>query len=106
MDTALKNVSIHLKANVYFDGGCISHTVTTPEGERKTVGVIRPGSYHFTTNAPERMDIVAGAGRIKLAGESQFRPVKTGESFHVPGKSAFDIAVDEGLLEYLCSFGT
>lgn len=105
MDTTLKDVTLTLKANVYFDGGCISHTVMTKDGQRKTVGVLRPGTYHFTTDASERMDITGGECRIKLPGESTFRTVKAGESFHVAAKSAFDIAVDRGLAEYLCSFG-
>ena len=50
----IKNVSLTLKANIYFDGGVISHTLITPEGTRKTVGLIRPGTYHFNTDAPEQ----------------------------------------------------
>ena len=33
------NVSVIKKANVYFDGKCISHTVQFPDGTKKTVGV-------------------------------------------------------------------
>jgi len=100
----LSNVSLKLKANVYFDGGVVSHTLTSESGARQTVGVIRPGTYHFTTDAPEQMDIIAGACRVKLAGDAAFKTYQAGQSFNVPGKSAFDIAVDSGLCEYLCTF--
>ncbi len=100
----LENVTLKLKANIYFDGGVISHTVTSAGGPRRTIGLIRPGIYHFTTDAPEQMDIVAGSCRIKLAGQAEWKTINTGQSFNVAGKSAFDIAVDAGNAEYLCTF--
>jgi uncharacterized protein YaiE (UPF0345 family) len=100
----IENVSLNLKANIYFDGGVVSHSIQLPSGEKKTVGIIRPGEYHFNTDAPERMDILAGLCQVKLAGEKQWKPYKAGEVFHVPGKSSFDISVQSGLAEYLCSF--
>lgn len=101
----LSNVSLKLKANIYFDGGVTSHTVNSAGGARQTVGLIRPGAYHFTTDAPERMDIIAGACRVKQANETAFKEYKAGAAFNVPAKSAFDIQVDQGLCEYLCTFG-
>lgn len=100
----LKNVEVKLKANVYFDGGVISHTLLFSDGKKKTVGVIRPGKYHFNTDAAERMDIIAGACSVLLAGEKEWKSYKGGQTFNVPGKSGFDIEVKEGLAEYLCSF--
>ena len=38
------NVSVVKKANVYFDGKCVSHTVVQADGTKKTVGVILPFS--------------------------------------------------------------
>ncbi len=99
----MKDVTLKLKANIYFDGGVISHTILK-NGERKTVGLIRPGQYNFNTDAPERMDIIAGSCRVKLKGETAFKTYGAGTSFNVPAKSAFDIAVDTGIAEYLCSF--
>lgn len=102
--TQIDNVSIKLKANIYFDGGVTSHTILLQDGTRKTVGMIRKGTYHFTTDAPEQMDILAGECRVKLAGEPDWKRVNAGQTFHVPGKSSFDITVDSGIAEYLCSF--
>jgi len=101
----LDDVSLTLKANVYFDGGVTSHTVTCQDGTKKTVGLIRPGAYHFNTDAPERMDILSGSCRVQLPGEKDWKVFQAGQVFHVPGKSSFDITVDSGLAEYLCSFG-
>ena len=42
MTTQFDNVSVVKKANIYFDGKCVSHTVIVADGSRKTVGVIFP----------------------------------------------------------------
>lgn len=97
------NVSVVKKANVYFEGKCVSHTVYLPDGGRKSVGVILPSTLTFNTDAPERMEIIAGSGRYKLAG-SEWKTVRAGESFDVPGKSSFDIEPAEAL-HYVCHFG-
>jgi len=97
-------VTVHTKANVYFDGGVVSHTVLFADGAKKTLGLIRPGSYHFGTGAPERMEIVAGACRVKLDGKKATKDYPAGSFFDVPGKSGFDIIVASGLCEYVCSF--
>ena len=51
----------------------------------------------------ERMDIVAGSARYRLAGSSQWIGVEAGTGFEVEGDSSFDIEVDS-LSEYLCSY--
>ena len=48
------NVSVVKKANVYFDGKVVSHTVLFADGAKKTIGLIYPGSFTFNTGAPER----------------------------------------------------
>jgi purine/pyrimidine-nucleoside phosphorylase len=103
--TQLDGVAVLTKANVYFDGGVVSHTVVRPDRSKLTLGLIRPGSYHFATGAPERMDIVAGACRVALDGDGDAREYAAGSSFEVPGGSGFTIEVAAGLCEYLCSFG-
>jgi uncharacterized protein YaiE (UPF0345 family) len=100
----LDRVSVPLKANVYFDGKVISHTLLDGSGARKTLGVIWPGEYHFNTDAAERMDIIAGQCRVKQDGAADWKTFAAGEAFEVPAKSGFDIAVDQGLAEYLCTF--
>ncbi len=101
----LDNVSVLCKANVYFDGKVISHTVLFPDGTKKTIGLIYPGSYNFGTGAPERMELVAGACTIKLAGQEAWTAYEAGTFFDVPGNSSFDISVENGIMEYICSYG-
>ena len=104
MSDRFDNVSVLHKANVYFDGKVVSHSVLFPDGAKKTLGLIYPGQYNFGTGAPERMEIVAGDCRVKLKGAPSWTSYAAGAHFDVPGDSAFDIAVDAGLLEYVCSY--
>jgi purine/pyrimidine-nucleoside phosphorylase len=99
-----ENVTVVSKANVYFDGKVVSHTVLLADGARKTLGLIYPGTYTFNTGVAERMDITAGACRYRLAGQKDWTLCTAGAGFRVPGASAFDIAVDAGLAQYVCSF--
>jgi len=97
-------VSVATKANVYFEGKVVSHTVSFPDGSKKTIGLIYPGSFTFNTGAPEVMEIVAGACRARLKGESAWKDYAAGTAFAVPANSSFDIAVESGIAEYVCSF--
>jgi uncharacterized protein YaiE (UPF0345 family) len=100
----LENVSVQIRANVYFDGKCVSHTVLLADGTRKSVGVILPSALHFTTGAPERMELIAGACRVRFAGADGWVAYEGGQSFDVPGDSAFDIEATD-TLHYVCHFG-
>ncbi len=104
LPTQLANVTAHTKANIYFDGKVVSHTVIMPDGAKKTLGLIYPGTFHFGTGAPERMEIVAGKCRVTLDGQAAARDHHAGGTFEVPGKSGFTISVDAGICEYICSF--
>ena len=99
-----KNVTAVAKANVYFEGKVVSHTILQGDGAKKTLGLIYPGEFHFGTDAPERMDIVAGACRVRLDGSTEWKDYGAGTFFKVPGKSGFDITVASGIAEYVCSF--
>src|SRR2546425_8739773 len=98
------NVTAVTKANVYFDGKVVSHSLLFPDGSKKTLGLIYPGSFHFGTKAAERMELVAGNCRVKLDGQSAWTEYPTGAVFEIPSNSGFDIAVQAGLCEYICSF--
>jgi uncharacterized protein YaiE (UPF0345 family) len=97
------NVSVVKRANIYFDGKCVSHTLVFPEGQRKTIGVIFPSLLTFNTGAAERMELNAGRCRIRRKGESTWSEFSGGQSFHVPGDSSFDIETLE-TLDYVCHF--
>lgn len=102
--TEFANVSAVAKANVYFDGKVVSHTIKLPDGSKKTLGLIYAGEFHFGTDAPERMDIIAGNCRVKLDGSDDWRSYAEGTTFRVPGKSGFSIVVPSGIAEYVCSY--
>lgn len=97
-------VSVVKKANVYFDGKCVSHTVILADGVRKSVGVILPSSLTFNTGVSEIMEGVAGSCRVRLKGESEWKTYSAGESFNVPGNSSFDIEVTGEAYHYVCHF--
>ena len=100
------NVNVIKKANVYFDGKCVSHTVEFKDGTKKTIGVILPSSLTFNTGAPEVMEGVGGTCRVRLKGESEWTAYGEGQSFKVPGNSSFDIEVAAGeAYHYVCHFG-
>lgn len=98
------NVTAVTKANVYFDGKVVSHSLLFADGSKKTLGLIYPGTYHFGTDKAERMEIVAGTCEVKLDGASASASFSGGQFFDVPAKSGFDITVASGICEYICSF--
>lgn len=102
--TEFPNVTAVTKANVYFDGKVVSHSILFADGSKKTLGLIYPGSYHFGTDKAERMEIVAGACEVKIDGSDATANYAAGQYFDVPAKSGFDIVVAEGICEYICSF--
>lgn len=95
---------VKLKANIYFGGKVVSHGITLADGTRHTVGIIYPGTYKFNTSTPERMTIIAGSCKVKLLGQDGWTVYEAGRSFRVPGKSFFEITVEQGITEYLCSY--
>lgn len=104
LPTQFAGVTLQTKANVYFDGKVVSHSVLFPDGTKKTLGLIYPGKYHFGTAAAERMEIVAGSCSYRLDGTPEIRRCAAGSAFDVPAKSGFDIEVEGAICEYICSF--
>lgn len=98
------NVTVHARANVYFEGRVISHTIVLPGGERKTVGVILPGSYHFGTKQAERMEVIQGEAEVVLDGDHQSEKYSTDQDFKVSANSGFTITVSGEACHYICSF--
>ena len=95
---------ISTRANVYFDGKCVSHSVLLADGTKKSVGVVLPSTLTFNTGAPEVMEVVEGGCRSRLSGSEAWQSYGAGQSFSVPGQSAFDIEVTQ-TMHYVCHFG-
>ena len=102
--TDLSNATVDPRANVYFDGKCVSHSIELPDGTKKSVGVVLPSTLKFNTGAPEVMELVDGECRVRLAGSEAWSTYAGGQSFNVPGNSSFDIEVSK-TLHYICHFG-
>ena len=98
-----KNVTVVKKANVYFDGKVVSRTVLFPDGSKKTLGIMQPGEYEFSTGDKEIMEILAGKLDVQLPGQSGWKAVKGGESFEVPANAKFKMKV-AALSDDCCSF--
>ncbi len=102
--TSFPNVTVDAKANIYFDGRVVSHTILFTDGSKKTIGLIYPGKFHFGTAAPERMEIIAGSCEVIMDGTKETLVIDSGSAFDVPGNSGFTIKVIDGICEYICSF--
>ncbi|MCY7370907.1 MAG: pyrimidine/purine nucleoside phosphorylase [Polaromonas sp.] len=102
----LDAASVTTRANVYFGGKCVSHSLILPDGTKKSVGVILPATLTFNTSAAEIMECVDGACEYRLAGSEAWLTSNAGEKFSVPAQSAFDIRVAEehAAYHYICHF--
>lgn len=98
-----ENVTVLKKANVYFGGQCVSHTVLFEDGSKKSVGVILPSQLTFNTQAAEVMELIAGRCRVRLKGEPTWKDFSGGQSFSVPANSSFEIETLDAL-HYVCHF--
>jgi uncharacterized protein YaiE (UPF0345 family) len=98
-----KNVTVVREANIYFDGKVTSRTVMFANGSKKTLGVMLPGEYEFSTGDKEIMEIFSGDLDVLLPGERAWKTIKGGESFEVASNTRFKLKV-RTLSDYCCSF--
>ena len=103
-ETSFANVDVGLKANVYFDGKVVSHTITLADGTRKSVGVILPTAepLRFDLTTPERMEISDGTAFVSVNGEAE-QVLTSGQSWAVPAGGYF-LVRSEAPLHYVCHF--
>ena len=98
-------VTVVKKANVFFGGGVTSRTLLFSDGSKKTLGIMQPGEYEFTTKEAEIMEIIAGELDVLLPGESSWKKIVGGEAFDVAANATFKLKV-KTLCDYCCSFVT
>lgn len=104
MSKQFDHVSIIKKANVYFDGKCVSHNVIFPDGTKKTLGVMLPSvPMTFNTESPQIIEIIEGSCRVRIAGESAWKKYEGGQHFHVSAASSFDLE-PMAATHYVCHF--
>jgi len=97
------NVTVLKKANIYFDGKVASRTVLFADGSKKTLGIMQPGEYEFSTGDAEIMEIISGDLEWQIKGASSWHNVKGGEAFSVPANALFVMRVAI-VTDYCCSF--
>ncbi|MGO9377947.1 MAG: pyrimidine/purine nucleoside phosphorylase [Dissulfurispiraceae bacterium] len=98
-----KGVTVVKKANIFFGGGVTSRTILFEDGSKKTLGIMQPGEYEFTTKDAEIMEILSGDLDVLLPGAHDWKQFKGGDAFDVPANAIFKLKVKE-LSDYCCSF--
>ncbi len=89
--------------NIYFEGNVQSLGLATKKG-KATVGVMKKGSYTFSTSSPEEMIIISGVLNVKLTGSDGFKAYHAPEKFEVEAGSSFEVSCGEDVA-YLCYYG-
>lgn len=97
-----EQVTVEQKANIYYDGKVTSRTIWLPDGTKKTLGIMLPGDYEFSTGLKEEMKIVAGILEYRLPGED-WKRIEGEGVFEVPTNSSFQLKVYE-VTDYTCSY--
>ena len=98
-----KNVEIIKAANIYFDGKVTSRIIKLNDGSTKTLGIMMPGEFEFSTEKHELMEILAGEMNVLLPGSDRWKTIQSGESFEVPAQSIFKLQVNS-VVDYCCSY--
>lgn len=91
-----------LSHNSYFDDQ-VQSVGFQRNGLRASVGVIAPGSYHFGTEAAERMSVTSGECSVQRDGSEQVITYAAGTYFEVPANSGFTISCAQPCA-YLCEY--
>lgn len=104
MSEQFQNVTVTAKANIFFDGKVVSHTIHLDDNSKKTLGLIYPGLYKFNVGSSERMEITSGSCRVRIGESGEWQDYAAGMAFDVPAGSFFEISVANGIVEYICSF--
>ena len=104
MSDRFEAVTIVKKANVYFGGNVTSRTILFADGTSKTLGIMLPGEYEFSTGSREVMEILGGEVEVLLPDQEAWRTFAAGQSFEVPADSSFKLRL-KGVVDYCCSYG-
>lgn len=101
--STFENVEIIKAANIYFDGKVTSRVVNFKDGSSKTLGIMMPGSFEFSTEKHELMEILAGELNVLLPGSESWKTIQGGGSFEIPAQSIFKLKVNS-VVDYCCSY--
>lgn len=88
--------------NVYFEGKVQSLGLETSKG-KATLGVMKKGTYTFSTSSPEKMIVISGSLEVKL-NDSGYTVYNEKDEFDVPAGVSFDVLCHADVA-YLCYYG-
>jgi len=88
--------------NEYFDGKVKSFVLNSSTG-KKTVGVIEPGEYEFSTQSKEIMTVIDGKLSVYLPEYDEWEDFEKGASFDVPAGSKFKVKAEQDTA-YICEY--
>ncbi len=100
--SVFENVKIAKKANILYEGHVTSRAIEFEDGSKKTLGVMLPGEYDFTTIHEELIDVESGELEVLLPAQD-WKKIVAPQSFKVPANSKFKLKVIS-LVDYCCSF--
>ncbi|MCX2451845.1 pyrimidine/purine nucleoside phosphorylase [Pedobacter sp. PLR] len=87
--------------NVYFDGKVQSLGMETPSG-KATLGVMKKGSYTFSTSSAEKMVVISGSMEVELPGIG-VKKYEAQDSFEVAAGSSFEVICGADVA-YICYY--
>ncbi|HKK04453.1 MAG TPA: pyrimidine/purine nucleoside phosphorylase [Gammaproteobacteria bacterium] len=98
------NVSVKRRAEILHGGRASRRSIITADGDMKSLGLVLPGNYRFTTQAAETLEVTAGHCRVKRAEDQAWVDCGPGQSIAVPANSYFEMEADEPV-DYVCHYG-
>jgi uncharacterized protein YaiE (UPF0345 family) len=98
-----ENVTLIKAANIYYEGAVTSRTIILESGEKKTLGIMMPGTYEFGTDKKEIMEIQSGQLKIQLPGDDNWISIDGAYTFEVAAHSSFKLEI-YSVTDYICSY--
>ena len=97
-----QNVTAVKEANIYYDGKVTSRTLEFSNGSIKSLGIMLPGEYTFSTNDKEIMEMLSGDLEVRLPNE-EWKTLQSPETFEVDANVSFDLKI-KTVTDYCCSY--
>lgn len=99
----LRNATVEINGNIYFDGKVTSRKLLLDDGSMITLGIVLPGEYEFSVVDREDVQLTNGFAEVLLPNEKEWKTVNQGQIFTVIAKSKYRIKC-KVIVEYLCSY--
>jgi len=98
----MSNTDNLLPHYTYFDGKVQSLGLETEHG-KATVGVMKAGTYEFSTSSHEKMVVITGILNVKTPNEDWIE-YKAQEEFEIAAGNKFEVNCDADT-SYICYYG-